>query len=149
MSGPDQFAERPNAISLHYLWQPPLGGQNEDGEPQCLGRAAARDEPRGPDDRPQPETSTALSTAKDRTRIPWEKWGLHEKGPVPPPPEEEPDDPDDDADIRKRARAFRRLGMPRHEALDTILRAGRGGRRPGALTNIEVKRIFDEEWPEP
>jgi len=42
--------------------------------------------PPGPDDRPQPETSTAPSTAEDRTRIPWQKWGLHEKGPVPPCP---------------------------------------------------------------
>lgn len=88
-----------------------------------------------------------MNTADDSPRNPWD-WGPHQEGPVPPLPEVDPYEPDDDADIRERARAFRHLGIPRHEALDTILGAARV-RRPGALTDIEVKRIFDEEWPEP
>jgi hypothetical protein len=52
-------------------------------------------------------------------------------------------------DIRHQVRTFRKLGMPRQEALDTVVPPRPAERRPGSLTSVEVKRIFDEEWPEP
>ena len=51
-------------------------------------------------------------------------------------------------DIRKQVSIGRRVGMTRQRVLELITPPAPADRRPGSLTDIEVRRILDEEWPE-
>lgn len=54
--------------------------------------------------------------------------------------------PFNEADIRHQIGIAKRLGVPREEMF-CILTPLPVDRRAGSLTDIEIRRIFDDAWP--